>query len=96
MPSAAKEHLTTVGGLALLTAFVCFVTAVIFGCVTTVRVGSGTDEAPNVAGAGAACGFGVATGLCLVAAAVAESGARRREAKPMPPATSEPPAGGPT
>jgi hypothetical protein len=98
MPAAPKEHLTTVGGLALLAAFVCFVAAVIFACLTTVRLnpgGSGSTDAPNITAAGAACGFAVATGLCLVAAAIAESGAKRRETKPTTPATSEPLPGGP-
>jgi hypothetical protein len=91
-----KEHLTTIGGLSILAAFLCFVAAVIFGCMTTVRLNTGNSaaDAPNVAGAGAACGFGVATGLCLVAAAIAESGARRRESRPTPPSAGESPGGG--
>ena len=98
MPSARREELTTVGGLSLLAAFLCFVTAVIFGCVSTVQLGpNSSNEAPNVAAAGAACGFGVASGLCLVAAAIAESGAaRRRDAKPPAPTTGDPLATGPT
>jgi len=83
MPARPKEQLTTVGGLALVAAFISFVTAVIFGCIATVRLGSGggSTESPNVAAAGAACGFAIAGGLCMIAAAVAENGARRPEAK---------------
>ena len=83
MPSASRERLTTVGGLALVAAFICFVTAIIFGFISTVQLGpsGGSNEAPNVTSAGAACGFAVASGLCMIAAAVAEGGARRHEAR---------------
>jgi hypothetical protein len=95
MRSVSKEQLTTAGGLSILAAFLCFTTAVIFGCVTTVQIGNGPNEAPNVTAAGASCGFGVASGLCLIAAAIAESGARRREPRVTPPGNSDPAPTGP-
>jgi hypothetical protein len=98
MPRSSREELTTVGGLALLAAFGSFVVAIIFGCMWVVRLnagGSGSTEAPNITAAGAACGFAIASGLCLVAAAIAESGAKRREPPPTRPSDS-PPTIGPT
>jgi hypothetical protein len=96
MPKRPKEQLTTIGGLALVAAFFCFVTAVIFGCITTTHVGgSGSAaEAPNVAAAGAACGFAIAGGLCMIAAAVAESAIGKysgRAAAPRGPSDLPPP-----
>jgi hypothetical protein len=61
---------------------VCFLAAIIFGCLTTVRVNP--SEAPSMSTAGAACGFAVAFGLCLVAAAIAESGAKKPDTKREP------------
>ncbi|MCI0703807.1 MAG: hypothetical protein L0241_22335 [Planctomycetia bacterium] len=91
MPSSSKGELTTVGGLSLLVAFLCFVTAIIFGCLDTVRLNPGSPtEAPNITSAGAACGFAVASGLCLIAAAIAESGAMKRAPKIDPPPSSGP------
>jgi hypothetical protein len=93
MPASRKEELTTVGGLALLGSFGSFIVAIIFGTMSTVHVSAGgSGEAPNITSAGAACGFAVASGLCLVAAAIAESGARRRE--PPSRETSSPPTAG--
>jgi hypothetical protein len=88
----SREELTTVGGLSLLGAFGSFIVAIIFGTMMTVKVGSG--EAPNITAAGAACGFAVASGLCLLAAAIAESGAKRRESPPSR-TTDSPPTIGP-
>ena len=88
--SSSREELTTVGGLSLLASFGSFVAAVLFGCMWVVRLnsgGSGSTDAPNIAAAGAACGFAITSGLCLVAAAIAESGAKRRD--PPPTRTSE-------
>jgi hypothetical protein len=97
MARSSQEDLTTVGGMAFLAAFGSAVVAIIFGCMWVVRLnsgGSGSTDAPNIVAAGAACGFAITSGLCLVAAAIAESGAKRRE--PPPTRTSDsPPTGGP-
>jgi hypothetical protein len=94
MPAPRREELSTVGGLALLGSFGSFIVAIIFGTMSTVHVSAGgSGEAPNITSAGAACGFAIASGLCLVAAAIAESGARRREPPSREP--SSPPSGGP-
>ena len=92
MPRSSREELTTVGALSLLGSFGSFIVSIVFGTLATVKVNS--SEAPNITSAGAACGLAITSGLCLVAAAIAESAAKRREA-PRSPATRAPPGDGP-
>jgi hypothetical protein len=65
------------GTFAVVVGLLCLVTAVGFGLVPTVRLSKPDTEAPNVTAAGAAGGLAIAGGLCFVAAAIAEAGARR-------------------
>jgi hypothetical protein len=81
---------------------VAWVVALYFGCWGTVKttapktptpaVGSGQTvdvEQPNVAAAGAACGFGIGGGLCFLGAALAASrfgGGAAPNPSPQPPA----------
>ena len=51
-----------------------------------VRQGNGTAEVANVAAAGAACGFAIAGGLCLLGAAVTS----KDDIKPRPRSRSGP------
>ena len=92
--SSSREELTTVGGLALIGAFGSFLVAVLFGSMWTVRLSQGgSTEAPNITSAGAACGFAITSGLCLVAAAIAESGAKRRVPPPSSATSTQPSSG---
>ena len=88
MSKSKTYHLTPVGAIAVVGAIVCFLAAVGLASRDSVRLGSGGNEAPNVASAGAACGFGVACGLCVLAAAVTEAGSGR--GKPAPPKETPP------
>ena len=79
MDQPAKKHIarTALGTLAVVVGLVCLAAAVGFGLVQTVRLSKPDAEAPNVTAAGAAGGLAIAGGLCFVAAAIAEAGARR-------------------
>ena len=70
MDRPEKKHLarTPLGTFLIVVGLLCLVTAGGFGSWQTVRVprtGDATAEAPNVTGAGAACGFAIAGGLCF-------------------------------
>jgi hypothetical protein len=96
MDRPGKQHIarTPLGTLAVVVGLVCLGAAVGFGLVQTVRLSKPEAEAANVTAAGAACGLAIAGGLCFVAAAIAEAGARQ----PTPPGRggSEPAATTPT
>ena len=93
MDRPEKKHLarTPLGTFLIVVGLLCLVTAGGFGSWQTVRVprtGDATAEAPNVTGAGAACGFAIAGGLCFLGVAVAES--RRLESVPPSSKDAEP------
>ncbi len=71
-------------GLVIL-GLIAWVAAIIFGAAqATVEVDQVTDavhntkivRAPNIASAGAACGFAIAGGMCFIGAALATRGSR--------------------
>lgn len=82
MDRPARKHITrtALGTLAVVVGLLCLVAAVGFGLFQTVRVSVPHEQAgaevANTTAAGAACGLAIAGGLCFVAAAIAEAGAR--------------------
>jgi hypothetical protein len=87
MGTASKTyHLTPVGVISICAGLVCFLTALIFGCITTVEH-SPNNSSPNI-------GFAVASGLCLIAAAVTEAGSTKREPAAGEPKSATPTTGG--
>jgi hypothetical protein len=80
MARKAQRESTDLGLVFL--GLVAWVAAFIFGASETTVVVESNKKAPNVASAGAACGFAIAGGLCFVGAVLAARSSRNGDGGP--------------
>lgn len=77
-PEKRQIARTALGTLCVVVGLICLAAAVVIGMMfQTVRLSKPEADVASVASAGAACGLAIAGGLCFVAAAIAEAGARK-------------------